>query len=175
MLLRGGRQSYHGFSRAPRAFPLDKDQPRRQSIALLYEMPACSPSSPAHFSNSIHDANPPNRRSGKRNRRRACRKIDEAETLLSAAAEKNSDQARWLLARLHGAGKIKAASLQTARKLLEAAAQAGYGPAAYDLARLAEAGALSEGKPDKDQTVFYFKGAAESGLPSRSIVWEIML
>ena len=29
---------------------------------------------------------------------------------------------------------------------------------------LAEAGALSEGKPDKDQTVFYFKGAAESGL-----------
>jgi TPR repeat protein len=91
-------------------------------------------------------------------------KIDEAATLLSAAAEKNSDQARWLLARLHGAGKIKGASLQTARKLLEAAAQAGYGPAAYDLARLAEAGALSEGKPDKDQTVFYFKGAAESGL-----------
>jgi hypothetical protein len=49
------------------------------------------------------------------------RKIDEAATLLSAAAEKNSDQARWLLARLHGAGKIKGASLQTARKLLEAA------------------------------------------------------
>ena len=91
-------------------------------------------------------------------------KIDEAATLLSASVEKNSDQARWLLARLHGAGKIKGASLQTARKLLEAAAQAGYGPAAYDLARLAEAGALSEGKPDKDQTVFYFKGAAESGL-----------
>jgi TPR repeat protein len=91
-------------------------------------------------------------------------KIDEAATLLSAAVEKNSDQARWLLARLHGAGKIKGASLQTARKLLEAAAQAGYGPAAYDLARLAEAGALSAGKPDKDQTLFYYKGAAESGL-----------
>ena len=101
-------------------------------------------------------------------------KIDEAATLLSAAAEKNSDQARWLLARLHGAGKIKGASLQTARKLLEAAAQAGYGPAAYDLARLAEAGALSEGKPDKDETVFYFKGAAQSGLAVASTVWEIM-
>ena len=85
-------------------------------------------------------------------------KIDEAATLLSAAAEKNSDQARWLLARLHGAGKIKGASLQTARKLLEAAAQAGYGPAAYDLARLAEAGALSEGKPDKDQTGILLQG-----------------
>src|SRR5262245_27251722 len=80
-------------------------------------------------------------------------KVDEAATLLSTAAEKDSNQARWLLARLHGAGKMKGASLQTARKLLETAAQAGYGPAAYDLARLAEAGALSEGKPDKDQTV----------------------
>ena len=91
-------------------------------------------------------------------------KVDEAAALLGKAVEQNSDQARWLLARLHGAGKIKGASLVKARELLEAAAQAGYGPAAYDLARLAEAGALSAGKPDKDQTVFYFKGAAESGL-----------
>lgn len=91
-------------------------------------------------------------------------KIDDAAALLAKAAEQGSDQARWLLARLHGAGKMKGASLVKARELLEAAAQAGYGPAAYDLARLAEAGALSAGKPDKDQTVFYFKGAAESGL-----------
>ena len=91
-------------------------------------------------------------------------KVDEAAALLAKAVEQNSDQARWLLARLHGAGKIKGASLVKAREMLEAAAQAGYGPAAYDLARLAEAGALSAGKPDKDQTVFYFKGAAESGL-----------
>ncbi len=91
-------------------------------------------------------------------------KIDDAAALLAKAVGQNSDQARWLLARLHGAGKINGASLVKARELLEAAAQAGYGPAAYDLARLAEAGALSAGKPDKDQTVFYFKGAAESGL-----------
>ncbi len=91
-------------------------------------------------------------------------KVDEAAALLAKAVEQNGDEARWLLARLHGAGKIKGASLVKARELLEAAAQAGYGPAAYDLARLAEAGALSAGKPDKDQTVFYFKGAAESGL-----------
>lgn len=91
-------------------------------------------------------------------------KVDEAAALLAKAVEQNSDQARWLLARLHGAGKIKGASLAKARELLEASAQSGYGPAAYDLARLAEAGALSAGKPDKDQTVFYFKGAAESGL-----------
>ena len=91
-------------------------------------------------------------------------KVDEAAALLAKAVEQNSDEARWLLARLHGAGKMKGASLVNARELLEAAAQAGYGPAAYDLARLAEAGALSAGKPDQDQTVFYFKGAAESGL-----------
>ena len=91
-------------------------------------------------------------------------KIDEAAALLAKAVAQGSDQARWLLARLHGAGKMKGAALAKARELLEAAAQAGYGPAAYDLARLAEAGALSEGKPDKDQTVFYFNGAAESGL-----------
>ena len=91
-------------------------------------------------------------------------KVDDAAVLLQNAVAQNSDQARWLLARLHGAGKITGASLVKARELLEAAAQAGYGPAAYDLARLAEAGALSAGKPDKDQTVFYFKGAAESGL-----------
>ena len=94
----------------------------------------------------------------------AAGKGDVAAGLLGKAVEENSDEARWLLARLHGAGKIKGASLVKARELLEAAAQAGYGPAAYDLARLAEAGALSAGKPDKDQTVFYFKGAAESGL-----------
>ena len=94
----------------------------------------------------------------------AAGKVDDAAGLLAKAVEQNSDQARWLLARLHGAGKVKGASLVKARELLEAAAQAGYGPAAYDLARLAEAGALSGGKPDKDQTVFYFKGAAESGL-----------
>ena len=91
-------------------------------------------------------------------------KIEDAAVLLAKAVDQGSDQARWLLARLHGAGKMKGASLVKARELLEAAAQAGYGPAAYDLARLAEAGALSAGKPDKDQTVFYFKGAAESGL-----------
>ena len=91
-------------------------------------------------------------------------KIEDAAKLLAKAVEQGSDEARWLLARLHGAGKMQGASLAKARELLEAAAQAGYGPAAYDLARLAEAGALSEGKPDKDQTVFYFKGAAESGL-----------
>ena len=91
-------------------------------------------------------------------------KIEDAAKLLAMAVEQGSDQARWLLARLHGAGKMQGASLAKARELLEAAAQAGYGPAAYDLARLAEAGALSAGKPDKDQTVFYFKGAAESGL-----------
>ena len=90
--------------------------------------------------------------------------MDEAATLLAKAVEQGSDEARWLLARLHGAGKMKGASLVKARELLEAAAQAGYGPAAYDLARLAEAGALSAGKPDRDQTMFYFKGAAESGL-----------
>ena len=94
----------------------------------------------------------------------AAGKVDVAAGLLAKAVEENSDEARWLLARLHGAAKIKGASLVKARELLEAAAQAGYGPAAYDLARLAEAGALSAGKPDKDQTVFYFKGAAESGL-----------
>ncbi len=94
----------------------------------------------------------------------AAGKIDVAAGLLAKAVDENSDEARWLLARLHGAGKIKGASLVKARELLEAAAQAGYGPAAYDLARLAEAGALSAGKPDKDQTVFYFNGAAESGL-----------
>ena len=91
-------------------------------------------------------------------------KIEDAAKLLAKAVGQGSDEARWLLARLHGAGKMKGASLAKARELLEAAAQAGYGPAAYDLARLAEAGALSAGKPDKDQTVFYFKGAAESGL-----------
>ena len=91
-------------------------------------------------------------------------KVDDAVAMLGKAVGQGSDQARWLLARLHGAGKIQGASLVKARELLEAAAQAGYGPAAYDLARLAEAGALSAGKPDKDQTVFYFKGAAESGL-----------
>ena len=91
-------------------------------------------------------------------------KVEVAAGLLAKAVGENSDEARWLLARLHGAAKIKGASLVKARELLEAAAQAGYGPAAYDLARLAEAGALSAGKPDRDQTVFYFKGAAESGL-----------
>ncbi|MEO7319569.1 MAG: tetratricopeptide repeat protein [Chthoniobacteraceae bacterium] len=90
--------------------------------------------------------------------------LDAAAALLAKAVAQESDEARWLLARLHGTGKMKGASLTKARELLEAAAQAGYGPAAYDLARLAEAGALSAGKPDKDQTVFYFKGAAESGL-----------
>ena len=94
----------------------------------------------------------------------AAGKVEVAAGLLAKAVGENSDEARWLLARLHGAAKIKGASLVKARELLEAAAQAGYGPAAYDLARLAEAGALSAGKPDRDQTVFYFKGAAESGL-----------
>jgi TPR repeat protein len=91
-------------------------------------------------------------------------KPDDAAALLQKAVTAGSDHARWLLARLHGAGKITGASLKDARVLLEAAAQAGYGPAAYDLARLAEAGALSGGKPDDDQTEFYYRGAAESGL-----------